>query len=145
MYKRQRIARQAQSQAAVLRSLKGIVDPKHLEAKGRIILARALGEAPEIAPEDRPLYAWDYLVSKGLKRDMVKAKASGFGIRVRNAYIKKYDRAPKKHHQQLPDGTVREVNSYTEADRPLMDLVWARDYAPKVAANAFTIIDGGAS
>lgn len=140
-----RIAREAQSQAAVLRALKGIVDPKHLEAKGRIILARALGEAPEIALADRPLYAYDYLKSIGLKRDMVEAKAQGFGTRVKNAYIKKYDRAPSKHHQQLPNGTVREVNAYTEADRPLMDMVWARDYAPKVAENAFTVIEGGAS
>lgn len=141
----ERITREAQAQAAVLRALKGVVDPKHLEAKGRVILARAMGEVPEIPAEDRPLYVWDYLLAKGLRRDLVSAKATGFGTRLRNAYIKKYDRAPLKHHQQLSDGRVREVNSYTEADRPLFDSVWARHYEGVVAENAFTLIDGGVS
>lgn len=128
-----RLARQAQSQAAVLQSLKGIVDPKHLEAKGRIVLARALGEAPEIAPADVPLYVWDYLTGKGLPRNLVQAKASGFGRRLKALYCSEYDRAPEVHMQNMPDGKVREICSYTEADRPLFDSVWARHYANVVA------------
>lgn len=140
----ERITREAQAQAAVLRALKGVVDAKHLEAKGRVILARAMGEAPEIPAEDRPLYVWDYLKERGLSRDLIKAKAGGFGSRVKNAYIKKHDEAPMKHWQEV-DGRPREVNSYTEADRPLMDLVWARDYQGKVAESALFVVDGGAS
>jgi len=128
-----RIARQAQAQAAVLQALKGVVDPKHLEAKGRIILARALGEAPEIAPADVPLYVWDYLTGKGMPRDLVQAKASGFGRRLKALYCSEYDRAPELHMQNMPDGKVREICSYTEADRPLFDAVWARHYANVVA------------
>lgn len=127
------IARQAQSQAAVLQALKGIVDPKHLEAKGRIVLARALGEAPEIAAADVPLYVWDYLLAKGLSRDLVQAKASGFGRRLKALYCSEHDREPELHLQNLADGKVRRICSYTEADRPLFDAVWARHYANVVA------------
>lgn len=140
-----RIARQAQSQAAVLQALKGIVDPKHLEAKGRVVLARALGEAPDIAPEDVPLYVWDYLKSKGLSANLVQAKASGFGKRLKARYIVEHDREPQRCYQELPNGTVREVYAYTEADRPLFDSVWARHYANVVAESALTILPGGAS
>lgn len=140
-----RIARQAQAQAAVLQSLKGIVDSKHLEAKGRIVLARALGEAPEIAAADIPLYAWDYLIGKGMSRTLVEAKASGFGKRLKARYIVEYDREPKQHYQQLPNGQVRKVYAYTEADRPLFDSVWARHYAGVVAESALTVLPGGAS
>lgn len=132
-----RLARQAQAQAGVLQALKGIVDPKHLEAKARIILARALGEAPEIAAADVPLYVSDYLKEKGLKRELVEAKQSGFGTRLKALYITKHDREPQKHIQVLGNGTTRPVNSYTEADRPLFDSIWARFYANVVAENAF--------
>ena len=131
-----RIARQAQSQAAVLQALKGIVDPKHLEAKGRILLARALGEAPEISAADRPLYVSDYLKEKGLVRDMVQAKASGFGKRLKALYIVERDREPEMHMQDLPNGQIRPACAYTEADRPLFDAVWARHYANVVAIGA---------
>lgn len=131
-----RIARQARAQADVLQALRGIVDAKHLEAKGRIVLARALGEAPEIPPADVPLYVSDYLRGKGLNPDLVRAKASGFGKRLKARYIVEHDREPELHHQTLPDGTVRPVCAYTEADRPLFDSVWARHYANVVAESA---------
>lgn len=140
-----RIARQAQAQAAVLQALRGIVDPKHLEAKGRIVLARALGEAPAIAIADIPLYVSDYLRNKGMDTILVEAKASAFGKRLKARYIVEHDREPGRTHQILPNGTVREVYAYTEADRPLFDSVWARYYATKVAESALFSIDGGAS
>lgn len=140
----ERLSRQATAQAAVLTALKGIVDPKHLEAKGRVILARAMGEAPEIAPADIPLYVWDYLKGKGLATSMVEAKASGFGKRLKARYIVEHDRAPEKHLQTLSSGQTREVFAYTERDRPLFDSVWARHYANVVSDSALTVIPGGA-
>jgi len=140
-----RLSRQAQAQAAVLQALRGIVDPKHLEAKGRIILARALGEAPEIDAQDMPLYVHDYLLSKGLKRSLVEAKASGFGKRLKALYTVERDRAPQMHPQSLAGGRIVQVCSYTEADRPLFDSVWARHYANAVAESALTVVQGGAS
>lgn len=139
------LARRAQAQAGVLQALRGIVDPKHLEAKGRIVLARALGEAPEIEPQDLPLYVHDYLREKGLRRDLIEAKASGFGKRLKALYTVERDRAPEMHPQELSGGRVVQVCSYTEADRPLFDSVWARHYANTVAESALTVVRGGVS
>lgn len=122
-----------------------MIDPKHLEAKARIVVARALGEAPEITPADVPLYVSDYLAGKGLRRDLVDAKASGFGKRLKARYIVEHDREPERHHQNLPNGTVRQVYAYTEADRPLFDSVWAKHYANVVSESALFAIPGGAS
>lgn len=138
-----RITRQAQAQAGVLQALRGIVDAKHLEAKGRIVLARALGEAPEIAPADVPLYVSDYLTGKGLSGNLANAKSSGFGRRLKARYIVEYDREPERHHQTLPNGTVRQVYAYTESDRPLFDSVWAKHYAGVVAEAALTGVSDG--
>lgn len=131
-----RIARHATAQAAVLQALRGVVDPKHLEAKGRVLLARAMGEAPELDEATRPLYVFDYLREKGLARDLVQAKASGFGKRLKALFIVEHDREPQMHMQELPNGQVREACAYTEADRRLFDAVWARHYANVVAINA---------
>ncbi|MDO3401928.1 phage antirepressor N-terminal domain-containing protein [Mycolicibacterium neoaurum] len=139
-----RLARQARARAAVLQALMGVVDPKHLEAKGRILLARALGEAPEIDSDDLPLYVHDYLRGKGLTRELVEAKASGFGKRLKALYTVERDRAPQMHPQTLSGGRVVQVCSYTEADRPLFDSVWARHYANVVAESALTVLPGGA-
>ena len=124
-----RLTRQAQAQASVIQALKGIVDPKHLEAKARVVLARALGEKPELDPQSIPLYVSDYLKSKGLASDLIQAKASGFGKRLKGLYISEHGDAPGKAYQELPNGTTREVYAYTEADRPLFDEVWSKHYA----------------
>ncbi|RIR09406.1 phage antirepressor N-terminal domain-containing protein [Mycobacteroides abscessus] len=129
-----RIIGHAREQMSVVQLAKGVIDPKHLEAKARIILARALGEAPEIAPQDMPLYVWDYLREKGLGESLIEAKASGFGKRLKALFIVEHDRAPQTHPQSLSGGRVAQVCSYTEADRPLFDKVWARHYANVVAA-----------
>ncbi|UYP17746.1 phage antirepressor N-terminal domain-containing protein [Rhodococcus sp. Z13] len=130
----ERLARQAQAQANVLQALKGIVDPKHLEAKGRVVLARALGEKPELDPTSIPLYVSDYLSSKGLDADLVTAKAPGFGKRLKGLYVAEHGEAPGKAYQELPNGTVREVYAYTQADRHLFDQVWNRHYEGVVKA-----------
>jgi hypothetical protein len=129
-----RLSRQARGQMEVLQLAKGLVDPRHLEAKARIVVARALGEAPELDPLDTPLYVWNYLQEKGLARGLIQAKASGFGKRLKALYIVEHDRAPEIHTQEMPDGKIREACAYTEADRPLFDRVWARHYANEVAA-----------
>ncbi|AMS03208.1 hypothetical protein SEA_NYMPHADORA_49 [Gordonia phage Nymphadora] len=129
-----RLAQQARAQAGVLQALKGIVDPRHLEAKGRIVLARALGEKPEIDPATVPLYVSDYLVSRGLSSDLVAAKASGFGKRLKGLYVAEHGEAPGKAFQELPNGTTREVFAYTQADRPLFDRIWIDHYEGLVAA-----------
>lgn len=128
-----RLARQASAQAAVLQALRGIVDAKHLEAKGRIVLARAMGDQPEISEADVPLYVSDFLKAKGLNATLVAAKASGFGRRLKGLYVAEHGEAPSTAHQELPNGTIREVCAYTEADRDLFEQVWTRHYADEAA------------
>ncbi|AXQ63910.1 antirepressor [Gordonia phage Horus] len=129
-----RLTRQAQAQASVIQALQGIVDPKHLEAKARIVLARALGEKPELDLATIPLYVSDYLISRGLSSDLVAAKASGFGRRLKGLYVREHGDAPGKAFQELPNGTTREVYAYTQADKPLFDRIWNAHYEGQVAA-----------
>lgn len=123
------LTRRAQSQMEIIRLAQGIVDAKHLESKARIVIARALGEEPELDPANVPLYVSDYLKDKGLASDMIAAKASGFGKRLKGLYLAEHGEVPKKAYQNLPNGTVREVYAYTQADRALFDQVWNRHYA----------------
>ncbi|WP_433658083.1 phage antirepressor N-terminal domain-containing protein [Nocardia sp. CA-128927] len=122
------LARRAHMQMEVIRLADGIIDAKHLEAKARIVLASAMGEKPEIDPANVPLYVSDYLKAKGLASDMIAAKASGFGRRLKGLYVSEHGQAPQKFYQELPNGTVREVFAYTQNDRPLFDQVWNRHY-----------------
>lgn len=103
---------------------KGLIHPDHLEAKARIVLARGLGEAPELDPGTRPLYAQDYLKEKNLSAKQRRSKAPMFGKRLKKMYVEKYGREPEKYDMDMQNGQVRPVNAYTEADRPLMDEVW---------------------
>lgn len=117
--------RQSQMQMELCQAAKGLIHADHLEAKARIVLARGLGEAPELDPMTRPLYAHTYLAEKGLSDRQRKAKAGVFGKRLKKAYTDRNGREPEKYPLNLSNGQVRNVNGYTEADRPLMDEVWS--------------------
>lgn len=119
------LLRQSQMQMELCQAAKGLIHEDHLEAKARIVLARGLGEAPELDPMTRPLYAHTYLSEKGLSDKQRKAKAGVFGKRLKKAYTDRNGREPEKYPLNLSNGQVRNVNGYTEADRPLMDEVWA--------------------
>ena len=122
------LANRARTQMEIIRLAEGIVDRKHLESKARIILANAMGERPEMDPATIPLYVSDYLQSKGLPSDMIAAKASGFGRRLKGLYVSEHGDAPGKSFQNLPNGTTREVFAYTQADRGLFDKIWNSHY-----------------
>lgn len=124
----ERLTKRAQGLMGLLKLADGLVDRRHLEAKARIVIAQAFGEAPELNPADIPLYVSDFLKDKGLASDMIAAKASGFGKRLKGLYLAEHGETPKKTYQELPNGTVREVFAYTQADRPLFDQVWNRHY-----------------
>ena len=123
------LMRQSQMQMELCQAAKGLIHPDHLEAKARIVLARGLGEAPELDPETRPLYTADFLKSKNLSTKQMKSVAPMFGKRMKALYTLERGAEPKKYPMNLPNGQVREVNAYTEADRGLMDQVWQRYYA----------------
>lgn len=105
-----------------------ILDEQFLESKARIVLARALGEEPEIAPLDVPLYAESYLREKKLPAKDIKSLRSVFGMRLSKSYKELHGAAPKKAENEV-NGGIRKVNSYTESDRPLFDRVWEQHYA----------------
>lgn len=117
---------QARAQMELAQAARGLIHPDHLEAKARIILARGLGEAPELDPGSTPLYAQSYLEEKGLSDKQRKAKAGVFGKRLKKAYTERHGREPEKYPLNLSNGQIRQVNGYTEADRPLMDEVWTQ-------------------
>lgn len=123
------LLRQSQMQMELCQAAKGLIHPDHLEAKARIVLARGLGEKPELDPATRPLYTADFLKSKNLSTKKMKSVAPMFGKRMKALYTLEKGREPEKYDLTLPNGQVRQVNGYTEADRPLMERVWDQYYA----------------
>lgn len=124
---------QARAQMELAQAARGLIHPDHLEARARIILARGLGEAPELDAGSRPLYAQEFLREKNLSKKQLAANAGVFGKRLKRAYVEKHGREPEKYDLNVSNGQVRRVNGYTEADRPLMERVW-RDYFGAVRA-----------
>lgn len=123
-----RLAMTVKAQGEALQALSPFLSPKFLESKAKILVARALGEEPEIDPLDLPLHADDYLAGKGLKAGEIKSERSMFGRRIAKAYQELYREAPKKATNEV-NGSIRMINAYTNRDRPLFDQVWAEHYA----------------
>lgn len=122
---------QARMQMELCQAAKGLIRPEHLEARARVVLARGLGEHAELDPADRPLYAQDFLKAKNLSNEKLRSIAGAFDKRLKAAYITSHGEPPKKYPLNVSNGQVREVNAYTEADRPLMEQVWTRYYDPQ--------------
>lgn len=114
------------SQIELLKASTGLVHPDFLEAKARIVIARELGETPELDPMRRPLYTQDYLREKNLGARQCRSKAPTFGKRLKAAYETRHGKPPARADLTLPNGRIIQVNAYTEADRPLFDQVWQR-------------------
>lgn len=108
----------------LLKAAEGLVHPDFLEAKTRIVIAREMGEAPELDPLTRPLYVQDYLKEKNLGSRQRQSKGGVFGKRIKKAYQRKYGRDPQRNDMTLSSGRIVQTNAYTEADRPLFDQVW---------------------
>lgn len=120
---------QSRARIELLQAARGLVRDEHLEAHARCVLAAGLGERAELDPATRPLYAQDYLREKNLGGKRIGAIAGMFGKRLKAAYIEAVGCPPERYPLSLGNGQVREVNAYTEGDRPLMDKVWATYYA----------------
>lgn len=114
----------AKAQAEVLRILDGIVDATWLQAKGREVAARALGEEPEQDPLMRLLTVGEYLDEQGATATAARKLGPKFGKRLKAAYVRRYGEAPGSS-RRFVDGAQREVAVYTEADRDLFDAVWS--------------------
>lgn len=113
----------AEAQTRILANLKGIVDRSWLEAKARHVIARALGEEPEVDPADRPLTVGEYLEDKGVTGEALRSLSPRFGKALKAAYVDRYDRKPADV-DRFVDGALRKVAGYTERHRPLFNQVW---------------------
>lgn len=127
------LLRQSQMQMELCQAAKGLIREEHLEAKARIVLARGLGEAPELDPMTRPLYAQEYLAEKNLSSKMMRSVAGTFGKRLKKAWTERHGYEPEKYDLTIGNGQIKRVNAYTESDRPLMDEVWTNYFEEKRA------------
>ncbi|AZQ77640.1 phage antirepressor [Flaviflexus ciconiae] len=127
------IIRQAQMKMELCQAAKGLIHADHLEARARIVLAEGLGEKPVLDREKRPLYVQAYLEQKNLSTSQLRKVAGTFGKRLKAAYTLRHGKAPGQYPLQIKNGQIKNVNAYTEADRPLMDEIWT-DYYAQVAS-----------
>ncbi|WP_054953054.1 phage antirepressor N-terminal domain-containing protein [Flaviflexus massiliensis] len=123
------IIRQAQMKMELCQAAKGLIHADHLEARARIVLAEGLGENPVIDQAKRPLYVQAYLEQKNLSTSQLRKVAGTFGKRLKAAYTLRHGKAPDQYPLQIKNGQIKNVNAYTEADRPLMDEIWTDYYA----------------
>lgn len=106
------------AQAEVLMILKDALPADRVALKAEIITARAMGDKPQIAPQDVPLYVEDYLKEKGRK----DISSSSFGRKLSNMYKAEFGSKPPEEHAEIA-GRTRKVKAYTEKHRYLFDRV----------------------
>lgn len=111
-------------QAEILSILRPVLPEAYATATGKVIMARVMGERPELESSETPLYASTFLAEKGHKPKTVAKFQSGFGSRVSNRYFKVHGRRPGK----IPGPAGSRIDSvafYTEDDRPILEQVYA--------------------
>lgn len=111
-------------QAELLVILSPVLPEPYATATGKVIMARAMGEAPHLDPSETPLYASTFLAGMGHRPATVAKFQSPFGRRVSDRYFKVHGRRPGK----IPGPTgsrIDKVAAYTEDDRPLLEQVYA--------------------
>jgi prophage antirepressor-like protein len=111
-------------QAEILSILRPVLPDAYATATGKVIMARVMGERPELESSETPLYASTFLAEKGHKPKTVAKFQSGFGSRVSNRYFKVHGRRPGK----IPGPAGSRIDSvafYTEDDRPILEQVYA--------------------
>ncbi|MEV0994586.1 hypothetical protein [Nonomuraea sp. NPDC050202] len=136
----------SREQIKMLKAATGLVDADWLGSKAKVVIARGLGEQPEIDPADVPLYVPDYLKGKGLTKDQIKSVQSWFGRRVAKVYEMEHGRKPGKRPEETPTGAIRETLAWTKRDLPVFDKAWTLYYADEYERpSELTLLDGGAS
>jgi hypothetical protein len=116
--------RPPKEQAELLVILGPFLPGHYATATAKIIIARAMGDRPELDPAETPLYAATFLAEQGHRPATVAKFQSGFGARVSNAYFKRHGRRPEKIPG--PAGSrIDKVAVYTADDRPLLEQIYA--------------------
>lgn len=133
-------------QAEILAILRPVLPEHYATATGKVILARVMGERPELGSAETPLYASTFLAEKGHKPATVAKFQSGFGARVSNRYFKMHGRRPEKIPG--PAGSrIDKVVVYSEDDRPLLEEVYAEiaDVIAKYESDGQLPLEGDAA
>lgn len=142
-------AQVARAQLSMLQAAEGLagIDRDWLKVKERAVVARGLGEEPEIDPLDVPLYVPDFIKSKGVpaKRD-IESIQSWFGRRVASLYEAEYGEKPGKRQSELPNGQIRETYAWTKRHLPFFEEAWDRWYAAEYTPQGvLDIVEDGAA
>lgn len=133
----------SRAQLTMLDAARNIVDVRWLDTKARTVIARGLGEEPDIEPDDMPLYVPDFLKGKGLSRADIESVQSWFGRRVASLYEAEHGEKPGKRASELPNGQIRETYAWTQRNMPLFEEAWNRWYADRYPTE-LALIEGGA-
>jgi hypothetical protein len=133
-------------QVLMLKAAEGLVDSAWLTSKAKVVLARGLGEEPEIDPLDVPLYVPDFIKSQGVTRKAdIESIQSWFGRRVASLCEAEYGEKPSKRVSELPNGSMRETYAWTKRHLPFFEEAWDRWYAAEYAPQGdLFAIQGGA-
>lgn len=117
------LARQAQAQMSVIQLAKGIIADDYLEAKARLVLARSMGEEPEVDPDDVPVDVSSFLKAKGVTAKNVSRWSSSFGRRLKALYVAERGTDPAVVNRFV-NGAWIEVKGYFGRDLPLFEKVF---------------------
>lgn len=117
------LAQQAEAQMNVIRLALGIIAPDYLEAKARLVLARSMGEEPEIEDGAIPVDVYSFLKSKGVKARVIARWSGSFGKRLKALYVAERGCEPEPVNRFV-NGTWTEVKGYFKRDLPLFERVY---------------------
>ncbi len=112
-----------ETQMNIIRLAQGIIAPEYLETKARLVLARSMGEEPEIDPDDRPVDVSSFLASKGVSKREISRWSSSFGRRLKGLYIAERGQEPKPV-PRFVNGAWIDVNGYAARDLDLFEQVY---------------------
>lgn len=108
------------AQMEIIALAKGILPEDRLASRAELVIARAMGEKPQIAPENMPLYMETYLAEHG--RDDINP--GGFGKKLANLYRNTTGEEPPEEPAMI-QGRMQKAKAYKESHRPLFDQVLA--------------------
>lgn len=133
-------------QVLMLKAAEGLVDSAWLASKAKVVLARGLGEEPDIDPLDVPLYVPDFIKAQGVTRKKdLESIQSWFGRRVASLCEAEYGEKPSKRVSELPNGSMRETYAWTKRHLPFFEEAWDRWYAAEYTPQGdLFAIQGGA-
>jgi hypothetical protein len=101
----------------------GAADESYVRGRVQTLLARMIGEEPQLDPASITITADEYLDGKVGGRELMSARTR-LGKAVAQLYRQRYGKDPQKIERYI-DGVHRKVSVYTRRDLDLFDAAWA--------------------